>query len=157
MGVDIRKMVKETLEQEAWKYADKICGWDKTQIFDYLVEAYINSAEPREKQLEEKDKKIAELENALEHARDSYREALGKAYRESIKWKEKFTNAKNLFDNEVQKKLEARNQLDEVKEIIKHLLYFCNKGSVVGVPEENCSISADKLCEQVKQFLDKNK
>ena len=29
------------LEKKAWKYSDKICGWDKTQMFDYLVDAYI--------------------------------------------------------------------------------------------------------------------
>lgn len=31
----------EELKKKAWKYSDKICGWDKTQMFDYLVDAYI--------------------------------------------------------------------------------------------------------------------
>ena len=58
--------------------------------------------------------KYNEILNDLNQENDSLQ-------KENAELKEKFTNAKNLFDDEVQKKLEARKQLDEAKEIIKEL------------------------------------
>ena len=54
-------MTEEEIKQKAWEYADKVCGWDKTQMFDYIVDGFIECYKLLQPLLTEKDKQIEEL------------------------------------------------------------------------------------------------
>ena len=66
-------MTKEELEKEAYDYADKYWGASPC-VIRALKETYINSAEPREKRIEELEAQIEKMKCCVncKHSRTEY-------------------------------------------------------------------------------------
>jgi ribosomal protein L29 len=60
---EIKKMTKEELEKEAEEYSQKICGYIRVE----LVQAYLASAEPREKRIAELEEQIEKVKHYLDY------------------------------------------------------------------------------------------
>jgi hypothetical protein len=123
-------MTKEELVNEAEKSLDKRLGTyayiRKQDCYTNYVDGYIDSAEPREKRIEELEKENAELKEKLG---DVQMQKAGE--KSDLVWKLKTANEQKT------------EQLTKAKELLKRAQSYT----------ENLDDEADKLYDEIEQFL----
>jgi flagellar biosynthesis regulator FlaF len=174
-------MTKEELEKEAEKYADGIYHY-KINVSDYgeegkinyrysdVKEAYLASAEPREKRIAELEEKISillsckncpENKGGLICAKEYENKCLAQKIEFIKELQEENAELKDEWQEQVQKANDegyARTlqtiQLTKAKEIIKKFLEFVNNDIEYDPehPQEHTDLW-NKLCEEAEQFL----
>lgn len=137
-------MTKKELKQEAEEYFKSICGdyneeYERTGKRHYWVgydikDAYLASAEPREKRISELEKENAELRKVAEFQQSSNMEthfenkklkevlAVGSTWNKGLNSRNKYLEEKNdKYRNMVFDKME---QLTKAKELVRSLYYI---------------------------------
>lgn len=124
-------------EEELRKEATSTVEWENTTMIDrpLFVHAYITSAKPREKRIEQLEKENAELKEKLEDtekARDYWKNS-------SFDWRHKCTSRKPF-----KAAVKAQKQLSKAKELIEDMYDQ--------IPSSHSDYYKDVM-ERARQFL----
>lgn len=124
-------------EKELRKEATSTVEWENTPMIDrpLFVHAYITSAKPREKRIEQLEKENAELKEKLEDtekARDYWKNS-------SFDWRHKCTSRKPF-----KAAVKAQKQLSKAKELIEDMYDQ--------IPSSHSDYYKD-IMERARQFL----
>jgi hypothetical protein len=116
-------MTKEELEKEAEEYSQKTCGYIRVEI----VQAFLASAEPREKRIAELEKENAELKKKNLDTQDAV--------------------TMQMYTNKANKEI-ADRQFTKAKEIIREFMKY-----EINEYDGSLEIHFEELKKQAEQFL----